>query len=244
MSKGKSDKIPYKTYDQGQAYLIPPRVDELIPTKHLVSEVIDEMDIERLVRKYQAGGGASRYHAVMMTKFFVYGYMTKVCSSRILVKAVRENVMFMWLSGGQKPDFRTLNDFRGKMRREVLEEIFVTAVKMLKARGYIKRENYFVDGTKIESAAGAVHVCVEESGRKERRETGGEIAGVHTEVEAIWEDENREYGEKDMEELGGKEGFTSRDVKELAGALRERLEKLDTEKDGNVKKFEKRAEKG
>jgi hypothetical protein len=34
------------------------------------------------------------------------------------------------------------------------------------------------------------------------------------------EDENREYGEKDLEELGGKDGFTSHDVKELAGALR------------------------
>jgi hypothetical protein len=30
MSKGVSDKITYKPYDQRQAYLIPPRVDELI----------------------------------------------------------------------------------------------------------------------------------------------------------------------------------------------------------------------
>jgi transposase len=90
MSKGVSDKITYKPYDQGQAYLIPPSVDELIPENHLVrlvSAVIDQMGIERLLRKYQAGGGASRYHPVMMTKLFVYGYMTKVCSSRMLAKA-------------------------------------------------------------------------------------------------------------------------------------------------------------
>jgi transposase len=60
----------------------------------LVSAVIDDMGIERLLRKYQAGGGASRYHPVMMSKLFVYGYMTKVCSSRMLAKAVRENVMY------------------------------------------------------------------------------------------------------------------------------------------------------
>jgi transposase len=157
MSKGKSDKITYKPYDQGQAYLIPPSADELIPANHLVrlvSEVIDQMDIERLVRKYQIGGGASRYHPVMMTKLFVYGYMTKICPSRMLAKVARENMMFRWLSGNQWPDFRTLNDFRGKMLKEVMEEIFVTAVKMLKAKGSIKLENYFVDGTKIESAAG------------------------------------------------------------------------------------------
>jgi transposase len=59
---------------------------------------------------------------VMMTKLFVYGYRTKVYFSRIPAKAVRENVMFMGLSGGQKLDFRRLNDFRGKMQREVMSE--------------------------------------------------------------------------------------------------------------------------
>jgi transposase len=62
----------------------------------------------------------------------------------MLAKALRENIMFMWLSGGQKPDFRTLNDFRGKILKGVMEELFVTAVKMLAAKGYIKLENYFV----------------------------------------------------------------------------------------------------
>jgi transposase len=157
MSKGVSDKITYKAYDQGQAYLIPPSVDELIPANHLVrlvNEVIDQLGIERLLRKYQIGGGTSRYHPEMMTKLFVYGYLTKTCSSRMLAKAARENVLFMWLAGGQRPDFRTLNEFRGRLLKGVMEEIFVTAVKMLKAKGYIKVEHYFVDGTKIESASG------------------------------------------------------------------------------------------
>jgi transposase len=97
MSKGVSDKVTYKPYEQGQAYLIPPSVDELIPANHLVrlvSEVLDQMGIERLLRKYQTGGGASRYHPEMMTKLFVYGYLTKVCSSRTLAKAARENVVW------------------------------------------------------------------------------------------------------------------------------------------------------
>jgi transposase len=88
MSKGKSDKTIYKPYDQGQAYLIPPSAEGLIPENHLVrlvSETIDDRGIERLVRKCLAGGEASRYHPVMMTK---------VCSSRMLAKAMRENIMF------------------------------------------------------------------------------------------------------------------------------------------------------
>jgi transposase len=124
MSKGKSDKITYKPYEQYQTFLIPPSAEELIPHKHLVrlvSEVIDEMWIKRLLRKYQVGGGASWYHPAMMTKF-VYGYMTKAYSSRMLAKVVRENVMSMWLAGNQKPDFRTLNDFRGKLLKGVMSD--------------------------------------------------------------------------------------------------------------------------
>ena len=54
MSKGKSDKITYKPYDQKQSYLIPPSVDELIPQKHLVclvNETIDEMDLQQLLEQ-------------------------------------------------------------------------------------------------------------------------------------------------------------------------------------------------
>jgi transposase len=240
MSRGKSDKITYKPYDQRQTYLIPPSVDELIPENHmvrLVSEVIDGMGIEGLLRKYRVGGGgASRYHPQMMIKLFVYGYMTKVCSSRMLAKAARENVMFMWLACGQKPDFRTLNDFRGKVLKAVMEELFVTSVKMLKAKGYIKLENYFIDGTKIESAAGRYTFVWKKAVETNDRKLDEKLRAYIRTAEDIWEDENREYGDKDLEELGGKDGYTGKDVKELAGALRERLKKLDTEKDVECKK--------
>ena len=234
MSKGKSDKITYKPYEQQQAFLIPPSTDELISSDHLVrlvSEVIDEMGIERLLRKYQVGGGASRYHPVMMTKLFVYGYMTKVCSSRMLAKAARENVMFMWLSGNQRPDFRTLNDFRGKLLKGVIEEIFVTAVKMLAAKGYIKLENYFVDGTKIESAAGRYTFVWKKAVERNDQKLDEKLRAYITMAEQVWEDENDEYGNRDLEEMGGKEKYTSADVKALAGILRERLERLEADED-------------
>ncbi|MHB9293091.1 putative IS1182 family transposase ISBf5 [Hollandina sp. SP2] len=224
MTKGKSDKITYKPYNQGQAYLIPPSGDKLIPANYLVrlvSEVIDQMDRGRLLRKYQTRGGASRYHPEMMTKRFVYGYLTKVCSSRMLAKAAWENVLFMWLSGGQRPDFRTLNDFRGKM---------------LKGKGSIKRENYVIDGTKIESAAGRYTFAWKKGVERNDKKLDEKLRAYIRMAETIGEDENREYREKDLEAVGGKDGFTSREVKELACALREGLEKLDGEKDGECKK--------
>jgi len=234
MSKGKSEKITYKPYEQKQPYLIPPSADELIPQNHLVrlvSGAIDQMGLEHLLRKYQAGGGASRYHPSMMTKLFVYGYMTKVCSSRMLAKAARENVMFMWLAGNQTPDFRTLNDFRGKMLKGVMEQIFVATVKMLNSKGYIKLENYFVDGTKLESASGRYTFVWKKSVETNDRKLDDKLRAYIRTIDRIWDDENDEYGESDLQELGGKEGFTSADVKALAGILRERLERLQAAED-------------
>jgi transposase len=232
MSKGKSDKITYKPYNQHQGYLIPPSVDDLIPQDHLVrmvNEIIDELNLEGRFKKYQKGGGASRYHPVMMTKLFVYGYITKICSSRMLAKAARENVMFMWLSGSQRPDFRTLNDFRGKLLKGAMEEIFVTAVKMLAAKKYIKLENYFVDGTKVESASGRYTFVWKKSVEKNDKKLDEKLRAYINMAEQIWDDENNDYGNRDLEELGGKEKFTSADVKKLAGILQQRLDGLESE---------------
>ena len=197
----------------------------------MVSATIDEMGIQRLLERYRVGGVASRYNPVMMTKLFVYGYMTKVCSSRMLAKAARENVMFMWLAGGQKPDFRTLNDFRGKLLKGVMEEVFVTAVKMLAAKGYIKLENYFIDGTKIESASGRYTFVWKKAVEKHDKKMDEKLRAYIRLASQVWEDEDEEYGDRDLEELGGKEQFTSEDVKELAGILKERLKQLTDEED-------------
>jgi hypothetical protein len=151
----------------------------------------------------------------------------------MLAKAARENVMFMWLAGNQRPDFRTLNDFRGKILKEVMEEIFVTAVKMLAAKGYIKLENYFVDGTKIESASGRYTFVWKKSVEKNDEKLDEKLRAYVRMAGQAWEDENDEYGNRGLEEMGGKEKFSSADVKALAGILRERIERLE---DGEDKK--------
>ena len=43
----------------------------------------------------------------MLLKVMIYCYMTGIYSSRQIAKQCRENVNVMWLTGFQKPDFRT-----------------------------------------------------------------------------------------------------------------------------------------
>ena len=75
MSKGVSDKITFKPYNQYEQWLLPPSLDELVPENHfvrIVSKTVDELRIEDVFAKYTKGGGASRYNPVMLLKVLVY----------------------------------------------------------------------------------------------------------------------------------------------------------------------------
>ena len=48
----------------------------------------------------------------------------------------------MWLAANQKPDFRTINAFRGERLKSVIEEVFTATVKLLYEKGYVKLKRY------------------------------------------------------------------------------------------------------
>ena len=79
MSRGVSDKITFKPYNQNEQWLLPPSLDELVPQNHfvrIVSKTVDELNIEKVFAKYTKVGGASRYNPVMLLKVMIYCYMT------------------------------------------------------------------------------------------------------------------------------------------------------------------------
>jgi len=76
--------VTFKAYTMEQPRLLPPDLGELIPEDHLVrvvNRVVDEIDLEPLLRKYK-GGGTSSYHPRMMLKVLVYAYSEKIFTSR------------------------------------------------------------------------------------------------------------------------------------------------------------------
>lgn len=144
----------FKPYLRGQLQL-PTDLEELVPAEHVVrvvDDTIDRMDLRPLIRQYK-GGGKSSYHPQMMLKVLVYAYTQRIYPSRQIAKALRENLYFMWLSGLNRPDFRTINRFRSTVLRGVMEHVFGGVVRLLIDEGFLKLEHYFLDGTKIEANA-------------------------------------------------------------------------------------------
>jgi hypothetical protein len=133
----------------------------------------------------------------------------------------------MWLAGGQKPDFRTINTFRSEKLNGVIQEVLVTTAKMLEAKGYIKLENYFVDGTKIESASGKYTFVWKKATDTNEQRMDDKIRAFVAAINHVSEEENNEYGERDLEELGEQATFTSEDLKTLVSTLNDRLASLE-----------------
>ena len=147
--------VAFKAYQQHQAMLLPPSLDELIAQGHpvrIVNQVLDKIDIDPLLKKYK-GGGSSSFHPRMLLKVLVYSYINNNYSSRKIEAALKENIHYMWLSGMSTPDHNTINRFRSDRLKEVLRQVFTQVVVLLAEEGLLNIKELYTDGTKIEASA-------------------------------------------------------------------------------------------
>ena len=150
-----NSKLVFKDYNPNQNLLLPPSLEELIDPNHavrVVNQVVDNIDIEPLIKKYK-GGGSSSYHPRLMLKVLIYGYLSNQYSSRKIEQALHQNIHFMWLSGMSYPDHNTINRFRSERLKGVLKEVFGQVVQLLVESGHVTLKEAYLDGTKIEANA-------------------------------------------------------------------------------------------
>lgn len=247
-------KVCFKTYDQDQALLVPVKVESYVPEGHLgriVNEVVERIAIEDLMAFYP-GGGRSAYHPKMMIKVWLYGYCTGVYTSRRLAKALRENLVMIWLSGNQQPNFKTLSEFRGSKMQGLVDGVFETLLKILVERGYVDLGDLYVDGSKWEANANRHKVVWRSNTERYKGQVLERIKGFLEEIKALQREEDDRYGEGDLLEVGQGQTvevvMTSRYVRESIVAI-QALASAEGDKAraakmcGVAKKLEKEREK-
>lgn len=154
VSVRKSCPPSFQPYNNKQSQIIFD-IQELIPDHHVarvVDEMIESIPDERLF-SYYSGGGRPPFHPKMMLKVILFAYSQKVYSSRCIEKLIQENLPAMWLAAMQRPDHRTINEFRGKRMKDMMDELFEIMTHKLIKEGYVTMDHYFLDGTKIEADA-------------------------------------------------------------------------------------------
>lgn len=187
-------KVQFKSLPANSPSLFAENIFDKIAADHpvrLVNEVVNNLDIEHIVEQYK-GGGTTSFHPRMMIKVLFYAYLSNTYSCRKIEKALQENIHFMWLSGNSLPDYRTINYFRGKRLKGHIQQLFADVVRMLHELQYVSLNVQYIDGTKIESAAGRYTFVWKGSVEKNKAKLENKIQSVIADIESqIKEDQVR-----------------------------------------------------
>jgi transposase len=116
-------------------------------------DTVPQLDLSHFYAPYEAETrGAPPFDPAMMVCLLLYAYCVGVFSSRKIALACERNLAFLAIVGTERPDFRTISDFR-KQRLEAFKEIFVHVVRLAGAAGLVTLGNVSTDGTKIQGNA-------------------------------------------------------------------------------------------
>ena len=146
----------YRPWDVDQPLLLPPSVQELVPAGHVAhfvrNLVRDTLDLSAILDEYRELRGYPPYHPAMMTALLLYAYCQGVYSSRRIAQACEQRVDFMAVTALQRPDFRTISDFR-RRHLPALGALFGQVLALCEQAGLVKLGHVALDGTKLQANA-------------------------------------------------------------------------------------------
>jgi len=186
--------------DPNQQWLFPPSLDDLVPAGsevRLLSDAMDEMGWSALEGSYSETGRPA-YHPRILAKVLVYAYSRGTRSSRRIEELVENDVRFMWLARGERPDFHTIARFRREKFCEI-GVLLAESVRLCAAAGLVLLEWVAVDGTKVRANASKSSMYSADRLEAEREA----IERVLREAEEVDEEEDRLYGEGNGREIPG-----------------------------------------
>src|SRR5260221_3321254 len=141
--------------DRGQSTLFPECLEDWICEDNPVRAVdvfVDELDLAEL----GFGGvdpeatGRPSYHASVLVKLYIYGYLNRVQSSRRLEREAGRNVEVMWLTGRLAPDHKTIADFR-KDNGGAIRRVCARFVVLCRRMGLLAQASVAIDGSKFKA---------------------------------------------------------------------------------------------
>lgn len=149
--------MAYRYGDRHQMTLIPQSIEEFVPEDSPVrvyDEFIESLDFAELGIEVDPDKvGNPEYDPKAMFKLLIFSYSYGVKSSRRIERECHNNMSYIWLTGGLKPDHKTIAEFR-RRNKTALKKILRESVKMCIGLNLIKGNILFVDGTMIRANAG------------------------------------------------------------------------------------------
>lgn len=146
----------FRDWEPDQDWLLPPSLQDLVPAGHIAHFVRDTvrsgLDLGGILESYGEERGYPPYHPGMMVALLLYAYSQGVYSSRRIARGCEERLDFVAVTAMQRPDFRTISDFR-KRHSAALRGLFVQVLRLCREAGLVKLGHVALDGTKIKANA-------------------------------------------------------------------------------------------
>jgi len=103
--------------ERSQTLLFPERLEDYVAAENPVrflDAFVASLDLHALgfAKARCANTGRPPYDPAVLLKLYLYGYLHRVRSSRLLEAECQRNVEVLWLLGKLAPDFKTIADFR------------------------------------------------------------------------------------------------------------------------------------
>ncbi|KAF5412276.1 MAG: hypothetical protein C5S38_08540 [Candidatus Methanophagaceae archaeon] len=181
--------------NMGQSKILPLDISELIQVDHicyLVIAIVNSIDVSDVEKKYRSTAGNPAYSRRMLLRLVIMASIDAVWSSRKIAKQAHEHVVYMYLTGDAKPDFRTISKFK-KDCKELIEATFKKTVTTAKAAGILNLAHLSTDGTKQKANASNSY-----SLSKEELE---ELKQILEQGIVVDKEEDKLYGDKRGDEL-------------------------------------------
>ena len=213
----------YRYGNRTQIEFFPPSIEDYVAPDAPVRAydvMIEALDLDELGIVWDPNKvGNSCYDPKAMLKLLVYGYSYGVRSSRKLERETNYNVSFIWLTGGLKPDHKTIAEFR-RNNKSSLKKVLRQCARLCVKLDLIEGNTLFVDGTKIRANASIKRSWTKERCNRHLEKIDNRIKEILSECEVVDEKEkDRPSLVKMKEELKDQDALKSK-VKNILNELK------------------------
>ncbi|MCK5178000.1 MAG: transposase, partial [Candidatus Omnitrophica bacterium] len=191
-----------------QQTFLPPVIDDYVNQHDPVrvyDAFVESLDFKTLGISFEPQGGADEYCPKAMLKLIIYGCSYGIRTSRKLERACHHNMSFIWLTGGLKPDYRTISRFRKRYKKAITNVLKQCARMCIKLK-LIEGNILFVDGSKMRANASIKNTWTQKKCNKMLKKIDERIDALQEECESEdAQEENQESLVKAKENLKDQE---------------------------------------
>ncbi len=225
------EEVRFKAYAPQQGELLPAHVGEALDPSDpalFIDDLVESLDLRRFEKRYRRRGERA-FPPRMLLKLWLLGAVVGVYSGREIARRLHYDLRFRYLAAGLRPNFRTINRFRGRHRKD-FREVFLQTLQVAREMGLLKLGQVAVDGTMMRANTSRSKAMSHARMVEAEDQLRDEIGQIVAQMDELNDAEEEEHG--DDEGGGGlPEELQLRERRrERIRAAREQLEREKGEK--------------